>query len=48
MQLNLRATYREEQVLTEVVQSHPEIAELRRRTKDLPEGAMHPDLVRLG
>ena len=48
VQLNLRASYLREQVLTEVVQAHPEIAELRRRTKDLPEGTMHPDLVRLG
>ena len=48
VQLNLRATYQRDQVLSEVVQSHPEIAELRRRTKDLPEGTMHPDLVRLG
>lgn len=47
-QFNLRATYVEDQVLGEVVQAHPEIAELRRRTRDLPQGAVHPDLVRLG
>lgn len=47
-QFNLRATYVQEQVLAEVVQAHPEVAELRRRTRDLPEGTMHPDLVRLG
>jgi hypothetical protein len=47
-QFNLRATYVQEQVLAEVVQANPEIAELRRRTRDLPEGTMHPDLVRLG
>jgi len=47
-QFNLRATYVQDQVLAEVVQSNPEIAELRRRTRELPEGAMHPDLVRLG
>jgi Gas vesicle synthesis protein GvpL/GvpF len=47
-QLNLRATYVEEQVLGEIVRSHPEIARLRRRTRDLPDGALHPDLVRLG
>lgn len=47
-QLNLRATYVEEQVLAELVRERPEIAELRRRTRDLPEGAVHPDLVRLG
>jgi gas vesicle protein GvpL/GvpF len=47
-QFNLRATYVQDQVLAEVVQSNPEIAELRRRTRELPEGTMHPDLVRLG
>lgn len=47
-QMNLRVSYVEEQVLQEVVREHPRIAELRRRTKDLPEGAVHPDLVRLG
>ena len=48
VQLNLRATYVEEQVLAEVVTAEPAIAELRRRTRDLPPGTMHPDLVRLG
>lgn len=48
LQLNLRATYVSEQVLTELVQQDPEVAELRRRTKDLPAGTPHPDLVRLG
>ena len=47
-QLNLRATYVEESVLAEVVAADPEIAELRRRTRGLPEGTLHPDLVRLG
>ena len=47
-QFNLRATYVADQVLAEVVQTHPEIAELRRRTRDLPSETMHPDLVRLG
>ncbi len=47
-QFNLRATYDEAQVLAEVVQANPQVAELRRRTRDLPEGALHPDLVRLG
>ena len=47
-QFNLRATYVEEQVLGEVVATNPEIAELRRRTRELPEGTMHPDLMRLG
>jgi len=48
VQLNLRATYVEEQVLAEVVADDPEVAELRRRTRELPEGVTHPDLVRLG
>jgi hypothetical protein len=48
LQFNLRATYLEDQVLSEIVQTHPEIAELRRRTRDLPEGTVHPELVRLG
>jgi hypothetical protein len=47
-QFLLRATYVEEQVLSEVVREHPEIAELRRRTRDLTPGTPHPDLVRLG
>jgi len=48
VQFNLRATYVEEQALAEVVAADPEVAELRRRTRELPEGTMHPDLVRLG
>ena len=48
VQLNLRATYVEERVLAEVVQADPVVADLRERTRDLPEGTMHPDLVRLG
>jgi hypothetical protein len=48
VQLNLRAIYREEQALAEVVMADPGIARLRERTRDLPPGTMHPDLVRLG
>jgi hypothetical protein len=48
VQLNLRATYAEEHVLAEVVESDPVVADLRERTRDLPPGTMHPDLVRLG
>jgi hypothetical protein len=48
VQLNLRATYESDQVLTELVQQDPGVAELRRRTRDLPAGVPHPDLVRLG
>jgi hypothetical protein len=47
-QFNLRATYLEDQGLREVVESDPAIAELRGRTRGLPQGTMHPDLVRLG
>jgi hypothetical protein len=47
-QLNLRATYVSEQVLAEVVREDAVVAELRRRTRHLPEGSVHPDLVRLG
>jgi hypothetical protein len=48
VQLNLRATYAEEVVLAEVIEADPVVADLRLRTRDLPDGAMHPDLVRLG
>jgi len=48
VQLNLRATYEPDQVLTELVQQDPGVAELRRRTRDLPPGLPHPDLVQLG
>jgi hypothetical protein len=47
-QLNIRATYAEEHVLAEVVDADPVIADLRERTRDLPPGTLHPDLVRLG
>lgn len=48
VQLNLRATYVEERVLAGVVQGDAEIRRLRDRTRHLPEGAHHPDTVRLG
>jgi hypothetical protein len=47
-QFNLRATYERDHVLGEIVTSDPRIAELRRRTRDLPPGTLHPDLVTLG
>jgi hypothetical protein len=47
-QYNLRATYHEHVVLAEVVGGDPEIAELSRRTRDLPEDVAYPDRVRLG
>lgn len=48
VQMNLRVSYVEERVLEEVVRDNPRIAELRRRTRGLPDGAVHPDLVELG
>jgi hypothetical protein len=48
VQLNLRATYVEERVLAEVVEENPEIRDLRRRTRHLPEGTPHPEALRLG
>jgi hypothetical protein len=47
-QLNLRASYVPERVLAELVQQDPQVAALRERTKRLPGGTPHPDLVRLG
>jgi len=47
-QYNLRATYHEQVVLAEVVAADPEIAELSRRTRELPEEAAYADRVRLG
>ena len=48
VQLNLRASYVPEQVLAELVRQDPVVAALRERTRDLPAGTPHPDLVRLG
>lgn len=47
-QFNLRASYHEQVVLAEVVAADPEIAELRRRTRDLPEDVAYGERVRLG
>jgi len=47
-QFRLQGTYVQDQVLAELVQERPDIADLRRRTRDLPEGMMHPALVQLG
>ena len=47
-QLNLRASYVEDEVLAEVVRDRPDIADLRRRTQGLPQGTMHPALIKLG
>jgi hypothetical protein len=48
VQFNLRASYVEEEILAEVVRDRRDIAELRKRTRDLARGSPHPDLVRLG
>jgi hypothetical protein len=48
VQLNLRASYLPEQVLAELVEQDPRVAALRERTRQLPAGTPHPDLVRLG
>lgn len=47
-QFTVRGRYNEQAVLAEVVAQNPEIAELRRRTRDLPDDAAHGDRVRLG
>ena len=47
-QFNLRATYNEAAVLAEVVAEDPEVAELRERTRDLPEEVGYGERVRLG
>ena len=48
VQFTLRARYVLDTVLAEVVRAEPEIAELRRRTADLPEEATHYERIRLG
>lgn len=47
-QFTVRGRYNEHAVLAEVVAENPEVADLRERTQDLPEGAAHGDRVRLG
>ena len=47
-QFRLQGTYVQDQVLAELVAQRPDIADLRRRTRELPEGVMHPALVELG
>jgi hypothetical protein len=48
VQFTVRARYVLDTVLAEIVASEPEIAELRRRTADLPEDATHYERIRLG
>jgi Gas vesicle synthesis protein GvpL/GvpF len=47
-QFVIRASYREEVVLREVVSEDQRIADLRMRTRNLPEAASYADRVRLG
>jgi hypothetical protein len=47
-QLNLRATYNEAAVLQEVVAESREVAELRDRTRRLPDDLAHAERIRLG
>lgn len=47
-QYNLKATYHEPVVLAEIVAEQPEVAELRERTRDMPEEVSYADRVRLG
>ncbi|WP_426244309.1 GvpL/GvpF family gas vesicle protein [Nocardioides sp. LHG3406-4] len=47
-QFNLTATYREGAALAEIVAADPVVADLRQRTRDLPEDASYADRVRLG
>ncbi|MGZ4628678.1 GvpL/GvpF family gas vesicle protein [Oryzihumus sp.] len=48
VQLLLRARYVLDTVLAEVVAEHPQVRELRARTRDLPDDAAMPERVRLG
>ena len=47
-QFTVRGRYNEQAVLAEVVAENAEVAQLRERTRDLPEAAVHGDRVRLG
>ncbi len=47
-ELHVKAIYREEVVLAEIVHENPEVARLREVTRDLPEAATYYDRIRLG
>lgn len=47
-QFTVRGRYNEHAVLAEIVAENPEIATLRERTRDAPEGVAHHERVRLG
>lgn len=48
VQYTVKARYERDVVLREVVETDGEIAELRERTRDMPEDAAYQDRVRLG
>lgn len=47
-QFTVKGRYNEQAVLAEIVAEDDEIAVLRERTRDAPEGAAHHDRIRLG
>ncbi|HWC21743.1 MAG TPA: GvpL/GvpF family gas vesicle protein [Flexivirga sp.] len=47
-QFTLDASYRGDVALAEIVDADPEVAELRARTRELPEGAAYGERLRLG
>lgn len=47
-QFTVRASYRDQVAFAEIVRADPRVAELRERTRDLPEDAAYADRVRLG
>jgi len=47
-QFNLRGLYHREHVLAQLVLADPDLTELHRRTRDVPQGQPHADLLRLG
>jgi hypothetical protein len=48
VQYTVKARYERDVVLREVIETDQEIAELRERTRDMPEDAAYQDRVRLG
>ncbi len=48
VQMIVKAYYREQPILREILESEPEVAKLRDATKDGPEEAVHNARVRLG
>lgn len=47
-QFTVRAAYRDQVALAEIVRADPQVAALREHTRDLPEDAAYADRVRLG